>query len=508
MTSEINFILAISNNNIIGINNSIPWNIKDDLQYFKHLTSETSSAIIMGYKTFVSLNKKPLSKRLNIIITTKYETYQNHNDLLFLGSVKNAIYYLNILSVKNIWIIGGSSLYEQINDIKPNYVYLTKIVIDIPETETTIKLSDQFFQYLEKQYMLCTCKVKYCDDTISDKQIECHFNQYKIIQPSIPIPIPNSNTDANNDELQYINLLKETILNGDYRQCRNDYVWSNFGSQLTFNLKNGYPLLTSKKVPLRLIFEELMFFIRGYTDNKILQDKNVSIWNSNTTKEFIESNDKKYQNSDRYLDVNDMGPMYGYQWRHFNAEYTMKNSPINQYHYESKGIDQLNRVIQELINNPYSRRIMMTTYNPLQVDNGVLYPCHSIILQFYTKLNKQNNNLAISIKMYQRSADLFLGLPFSIASTSLLLILICDHLNKIQDKFIYEPDIMIITLGDQHIYQSHLNAVLTQLQNNLYCFPKLEIIDTDGIMRIEDYQWDNITINNKSNQTIKANMIT
>ena len=506
MTSEINFILAISNNNIIGINNSIPWNIKDDSKHFKDLTSEPNSAIIMGYKTFESLNKKPLINRLNIVITSKYESYQNHNNLLFLGSVKNAIYYSNIISTKKIWIIGGSSLYEQINDIKPDYIYLTKINTDIPETDSTIKLSNQFFQHLEQQYLLYTYKIKYCDDTISKKQLECQFNQYKIKQ--YPKPILEPLTEPNNDEQQYLNLLKETILNGDFRKCRNDYTWSNFGSQLTFNLKNGFPLLTSKKVALRLIFEELMFFIRGYTDNKVLQEKNIGIWNGNTTKEFIETNNKKYQNSDEYLDENDMGPMYGFQWRHFNAEYIIKNNPDNQHHYQLKGFDQLNKVIQELINDPYSRRIMMTTFNPLQVDNGVLYPCHSIILQFYTKLNKQNNHLAISIKMYQRSADLFLGLPFNIASTSLLLILICDHLNKIQDNSIYEPDMMIITLGDQHVYQSHLNAVLTQLQNDLYSFPTLEIINGDGIVKIEDYQWENIRlVDYKSNQIIKANMI-
>lgn len=259
---------------------------------------------------------------------------------------------------------------------------------------------------------------------------------------------------------------------------------------------------------LRLIFEELMFFIRGYTDNKILQDKNVGIWNSNTTKEFIESNNKKYQDSDSYLDENDMGPMYGFQWRHFNAQYNMKNNPDNQHYYDSKGVDQLNKVIQELINDPYSRRIIMTAFNPLQTENGVLYPCHSIVLQFYSKLNKHNNHLAISIKMYQRSADLFLGLPFNIASISLLLIIICDHLNKIQKKSIYEPDIVIITLGDQHIYQSHLNAVLTQLQNDLYSFPTLEIIDGDDIVKIEDYQWKNINLNNyQCNHAIKASMI-
>ena len=294
---------------------------------------------------------------------------------------------------------------------------------------------------------------------------------------------------------------------------------------------DGFPLLTSKKVPLKIIFEELMFFIRGYTDNNILINKKIHIWDGNTTKEFIESNNKKYEDSDKYLETNDMGPMYGFQWRFFNAQYDrICNQSTTEYYKANSKCDQLQKVINELQTDPFSRRIIMTTFNPEQVSNGVLYPCHSIVIQFYAKTDPNNpTNLLLNIKMYQRSADLFLGLPFNIASTALFLHLICDHLNRLntlaelssvtesnneskfnQRPYTYTPSKVILTLGDTHIYQSHIDAVLTQLQSNIHDFPILKINheENNPINSIELYEWSNIElINYKADKIIKAKMI-
>jgi thymidylate synthase len=194
-----------------------------------------------------------------------------------------------------------------------------------------------------------------------------------------------------------------------------------------------------------------------------------------------------------------MGPMYGFQWRYFNALYKCPNNEENKIFYETLGIDQLYKVINELLNDPFSRRILMTSFNPQQVDNGVLYPCHSLIIQFYCTQKdnnlKSDNNLNVSIKMYQRSADLFLGLPFNIASTSLLLYIICNYLNNKSNDYIYHPDKVIITLGDTHIYQSHINAVLTQLQNKPKIFPKLTI-KINNHENITDYIFSDMLLEN------------
>jgi dihydrofolate reductase/thymidylate synthase len=568
-TKPINFILAISSDNVIGANSQIPWKIKEDLKYFKSFTSfdpnashnkwlkennikidplfvQSSSVIrnmvIMGLKTFESIGSKPLPNRLNVVLTSKYEEMSNKDNLVFLSNISNALYYGNICpNIKTIWIIGGKQLFESINDIKPNNVYLTKINMTLSHMTNKIQLDNTFFEYLEQNYKVKSTDsdsdsasedffsveakqevLPYyktiCKDLISNTDVEVEFITYNIkktestyddlIDDICPAVIP---------EKQYLNLLKNVISYGEFRQTRNDFTWSDFGAQLEFDLIYGFPLLTSKKVPLRIIFEELMFFIRGYTDNKILKEKNIHIWDSNTTKSFIESNNKRYSDSDRLLETDDMGPMYGFQWRYFGSKYDRISNPLTAAHYKSATDlkhDQLLKVINELRTDPFSRRIIMTTFNPEQVSNGVLYPCHSIVIQFYAKTDPINStNLLLSIKMYQRSADLFLGLPFNIASTALFLHLVCDHLNRLNQpnkSYTYVPSKVIISLGDTHIYQSHLDAVLTQLQANIYNFPILRIrqeVDKP-ITSIESYEWSNIELlDYKADKMIKAKMI-
>ena len=341
------------------------------------------------------------------------------------------------------------------------------------------------------------------------KEVECKFEIYSNINSNIN---SNANVDINLNtnlpENNYLNLLRQTIINGNFRQTRNDSTWSDFSSELNFDVSKSFPLLTSKKMTLRLIFEELMFFIRGFTNNKILKDRNVHIWDSNTTAEFIQTNNKCYQNSDKLLEVDDMGPMYGFQLRYFNAPYDRTSDETTICHYSNLGyIDQLSKVLELIRTDPFSRRIIMTTFNPAQAENGVLYPCHSVMLQFYAKSNI-SNTYNLSLKMTQRSADLFHGLPFNIASTALMLYIICDYLNQFDSNVKYIPDRVILSLGDYHIYQSHLNAVLNQLQAQTYNFPQLTIKSKDVFKSIESYEYSDIELlNYNSSGAIKAQMI-
>jgi thymidylate synthase len=590
-TKTINFIMAISSDNVIGINNQIPWKIKEDLKHFKSLTTYNpneniiSNMVIMGVKTFESIGLKALSNRLNIVLTSKYESMVNQPNLIFLSNLSNAIFYADICTnIKTIWIIGGKQLFESIDYIKPDNVYLTKIhknysnMVTASETETNlIKINDSFFNSLTNNYKVETTNKISSLDSVDSTNTDVEFILYKLITSTKrkmneyvgtesigtesvgtesvgtesvgtesvgtesvgtesvgteSVGTESVETEAIRTEFlvspekQYLNLLKSILSNGEFRQTRNDFTWSDFGSQLDFDLKNGFPLLTSKKVPLRIIFEELMFFIRGYTDNKILKEKNIHIWNENTTESFIKSNLKTYENSEKLLETDDMGPMYGFQWRYFNQKYDRVSNPDTEEYYKSKSNfnadfkhDQLQKVINDIKTDPFSRRIIMTTFNPEQVSNGVLYPCHSIVIQFYAKTDLTNpNNLLLSIKMYQRSADLFLGLPFNIASTALLLYLVCDHLNQLNQlnkstkktSYTYKPSKVILTLGDTHIYQSHLNAVLTQLQSKTYPFPKLNIKHevNNPINSIESYEWSNIQlIDYNADRMIKAKMV-
>jgi thymidylate synthase len=214
-----------------------------------------------------------------------------------------------------------------------------------------------------------------------------------------------------------------------------------------------------------------------------LEEKGVHIWKWNTTKDFINKCNLNYEEGD-------MGPMYGWQWRNFGSEYIDCNT-----NYKDKGYDQLTKVIEEIKNNPTSRRIIMTDYNPSQNSQGVLYPCHSLILQFYVKKNK------LDVKMYQRSVDSFLGLPFNIASTSLLLMIIAKLTN-------YQVGKVIISMGDIHIYDTHTNQIIKQMSRIPLKLCNVDIPNFISIDEVENSKLDDYQlINYISHSFIKADMI-
>jgi thymidylate synthase len=227
------------------------------------------------------------------------------------------------------------------------------------------------------------------------------------------------------------------------------------------------------------IVEELLFFIRGDTDSTKLSNKGIKIWEPNTSREFLDSVGLDYP-------VGEMGPMYGYQWRHFNKPYPSS---------EEQGIDQLKKVIEEIKSDPTSRRIIMTDFNPLQVNQGVLYPCHSIVIQFYVDCNRLN------CSMYQRSGDLFLGIPFNIASTSLLLTIVAQLTGL-------EPGKVHLLIGDYHIYWSHLDAVNEQLKRTPKKLPKLEMTLFKNLEEVENASLDDFKISGyECDPAIKASMV-
>ena len=253
-------------------------------------------------------------------------------------------------------------------------------------------------------------------------------------------------------EKAYLALLASILKeDSEGRNTRNGKVFSIFGPTLEVDLREGFPLLTTKRMFWKGIVEELLFFLRGDTDASKLATAGVHIWDGNTTPEFLASRGLPYEEGD-------MGPMYGWNWRFFGAAYEGK-----KISYKGKGFDQLAEVLQLLKEDPTSRRIMMTTFDPSKVKEAVLPPCHSLILQFYVK------DGFLSACMYQRSADAFLGLPFNLASTSLLVFLIARLSGLLPGKILFH-------LGDTHIYEEHLEAVKKQLTREPYPFPQLGVI--------------------------------
>lgn len=245
-----------------------------------------------------------------------------------------------------------------------------------------------------------------------------------------------------------------------------------FGYQTRYDLREGFPLLTTKKMYLRPIAEELLWFIKGDTNIKYLVDRNVKIWNEWPYEDFKKSEDfngetleefvEKIKNDDDFAKKHgNLGPVYGAQWRNFNNE----------------GTDQLMKLIDSLKNNPFSRRHIISAWNPSQVDEMALPPCHTL-MQFYVSSDKKY----LSCQLYQRSADTFLGVPFNIASYALLTCMLAQVCG-------YEPKEFIHTIGDAHIYKNHFDVVKTQIEREPLPLPRLVLnkdIDNLFDFKIED----------------------
>ena len=256
------------------------------------------------------------------------------------------------------------------------------------------------------------------------------------------------------DENQYLKLVSDVLTEGVMEDGRNGKVLTVFGSAMHFSLKdNTIPLLTTKKLAWKTCLSELLWFIIGQTSNEVLKKQNVHIWDGNASREFLDS--RVLTN----LKENDLGPIYGHQWRHFNAKYSDCNTD-----YKDQGFDQLDYIIKCLKDTKErnSRRLVMSAWNPCQLDEMALPPCH-ILCQF----NVTDGN-KLSCSLYQRSCDLGLGVGFNIASYSFLTHLIAHHCNlEVLDFYYY--------LGNCHIYEQHIEPLREQIIREPYKFPKIVI---------------------------------
>ncbi len=259
----------------------------------------------------------------------------------------------------------------------------------------------------------------------------------------------------NSEEQQYLNLISFIKENGEHRLDRTSTQsggsLSIFGHQMRFNLFNSFPLLTTKKVHWKSVVEELLWFIKGDTNANHLSEKGVKIWNSNSTRSYLDSVGLSY-------DEGDVGPIYGFQWRHFGAEYNGK-----EVDYTGKGVDQLMGCIKMIKETPMSRRIVMSAWNPCDLKKMALPPCH-ITCQFFVSTNGK-----LSCSMYQRSCDVGLGVPFNIASYSLLTCIMAHSCGLECGEFIY-------FMGDVHIYMNHMEVLNEQIKREPRKFPKLKFL--------------------------------
>jgi len=275
----------------------------------------------------------------------------------------------------------------------------------------------------------------------------------------------------NPEEQNYLSMINEILRDGEERTDRTGTgTISKFGMQARYSLRNGtMPLLTTKKMFWKAIVEELLWFISGSTDAKKLSAKGVKIWDANGSREFLDKQGFRDRRE------GDLGPVYGFQWRRFGAKY---NGPDEDY--TGQGVDQLAQVIDQIKNNPDSRRIILSAWNPSDLDKMALPPCHTLV-QFYVSKNGE-----LSCQLYQRSGDIGLGVPFNIASYALLTHMIAYITGLKPGEFVH-------TLGDAHIYKNHVEALKIQTTRRAKPFPKIRFIG-ENISSIDDFTAENIIL--------------
>ena len=259
----------------------------------------------------------------------------------------------------------------------------------------------------------------------------------------------------------YLEIMQKILDEGEKKDDRTGTgTLSCFGAQMRFNLQDGFPLLTTKKLHLKSIIYELIWFLKGETNVKFLNENNVSIW-------------------DEWADENgELGPIYGHQWRNWEGKDGEKH-------------DQITKLIDDIKSNPNSRRLLVSSWNVSEIDKMALAPCHTFF-QFYVSNGK------LSCQLYQRSADFFLGVPFNIASYALLTLMIAQVTNLLPGSFVH-------TLGDYHLYLNHLAQAKLQLQRSPKKLPKMLL--NQNIKNIFDFKYEDFTlVNYNPEPSIKADV--
>ena len=386
---------------------------------------------------------------------------------------------------------GISKLFKESNNLEDNFVCITKASDGIQNRQSikniTYITTDNLVDYFKR---------------FGGIQIFGYFKVIKHYSLSTLLGVPKiidclvpNDAIVNQEEGKYLDLLYKILSSGELRSGRNGNTWSLFHNTLEFDLSSSFPLLTTKKMFFRGVVAETLFFLGGQTDAKVLSRQGVKIWDENTSRETLDKLGFKER------EEGDMGPMYGHQFYHFGAEY--KDCHTN---YSNQGFNQIEHVINLLINDRNSRRILLTSFNPAQVNEGCLPPCHSIVVQFYVSKGKYLDTIC-----YNRSQDLFLGVPWNIAYIALFVKLLCRYINLKQQKEELIPGKLILDMADTHIYENHKMSCIKQLLRLPYSFPKLDITKDTPKNSFKDYilslSYDNFELKDyNSHSALKENM--
>jgi len=429
-------VLARDENDGIGRFGRIPWTCTADMDTFRAITSHTNhpnktNLVIAGHTT--RQNMPPTLRDRTLVTLNRDGSYETPDascdtDQRFLIGGKKAI---------ETYLATGNTF---------TCLILTRIHgvygCDVCVSDSDLAL-DTYRVYAKKRIDGATVYVYVPTLPINDQQ---------------PI-VPSGLVDAGlvPDETQYLDLVREILTTGERRdgERTGTGTLSVFGRRLSFDLADTFPLITTKRVFFRGVIEELAWFLNADTDSKTLEQRRVNIWSGNTTREFLASRSLPYR-------PGIAGPIYGAQWRHWGGTYDPSTGT------SSGGTDQIRNVITSLRTAPESRRHIVSVWNVDALDEMALPPCH-VLIQFYATTPGRDGKRRLKCQMYQRSCDVALGLPFNIASYALLTHLIADACEMVADE-------LIITLGDCHIYQTHVASMQCQLARTPFPPPTLELV--------------------------------
>lgn len=452
MPRQFNVVVAATYGNGIGINNKLPWTIPPELEHFRSLTTQTTdpkkqNAIIMGRKTFEGLPKNGLPSRLNIVITQSTLKFPT----LTCKTLNNALALLeHVSNIEQIFVIGGARL---INEAF-GHPLCAQVILTRVQSSEPINV-DIFINPIDSYGFVKATEERH----ITYEKYQCAIQTW------------TRKFKPNHEELQYIEIIRDILDTGKTRQDRTSVgTISKFGYTMRFDLSNySIPLLTTKKVHFKSVAEELFWFLAGDTNANNLQARGVRIWEKNGSRAFLDSIGLAHR------EEGDLGPVYGFQWRHFGAEYKTMHDD-----YTSCGVDQIKQLIHQINTNPNDRRMILCAWNAKDQSLMALPPCHCLC-QFYVSDGR------LSCQMYQRSCDMGLGVPFNIASYALLTRLIA-HVTNLQ------PGEFIHVLGDAHVYSNHVDALRKQIQRQPYPFPILRI--NPNVRDLFKIKYEDLTLEN------------
>jgi len=469
----ISVIVATTQKGGIGKDGTLPWKLPEDMAHFKKVTMAAPAgkmnAVVMGRKTWESIPEKfrPLAGRINIVLSRKVAEPSFKSpypaDVLTASSVADALSQLEQRDdVSEVFAIGGESCYKETLELPScNRIFLTRIAQDIE--------CDAFFPAFDQSLF----KTSYLSKTRSKDGLSYDFLVYDRIPEGeeakatqqIASPAMTAIGGAGkllHEEYQYLDLIRQICEQGNGGDDRTGVgTVSLFGTSMRYDLSQSFPLLTTKRVFWRGIMEELLWFIKGDTNGNHLSEKGIKIWDGNGSREFLDKRGLGHR------EVGDLGPVYGFQWRHFGAKYVDMHTD-----YTGQGVDQLAECIRKIKEDPTDRRILLSAWNPADLNDMALPPCH-MFCQFYVANGK------LSCLMYQRSADMGLGVPFNIASYALLTCMmaqVCD----------LKPGEFIHNMGNCHVYKNHIEPLKAQLERTPRPFPILKM--NPDVKDIDDFK--------------------